>query len=140
MKKSLSRVLLLAGVVAAAGVAQAETFNTPTQAGEASTMTQGAPNLLTDNPGLSYGVQGGVDTRAMGAGPATITGYETTTVYGMPSTHLWPERRDGATATFNVPGRAGEASTMTNGVPNVSTSNYTPPVLGSVVVPVITVD
>ena len=36
----------------------------------------------------------------------------------------------GASATSNVPPRSGEASTMTNGVPNLSTSNPQPGELG----------
>jgi hypothetical protein len=33
----------------------AATFNTPTRAGEASTMTSGAPNVLTDNDRMIVG-------------------------------------------------------------------------------------
>ena len=43
MKKS-TLSLIVAGALAVAGVAQAETYDTPTQAGEASTMTMGQPN------------------------------------------------------------------------------------------------
>jgi hypothetical protein len=123
MNKSLSRTLLFAGMVAVAGagVAQAETFDTPTQAGEASTMTHGAPNQLTTNS--PYGDNGTVvDTRSMGASPAvvasTLADTEVTYVYR-------PIRidRNQAAATFNVPARAGEASTMTGGAPNMVTDN-----------------
>lgn len=141
-KMSLSRALLLAGVVAAAGVAQAQssqTFDVPQRAGEASTMTNGAPNLVTDNQHA---------TQVMGAAPATVTTYTytypATTVYGYPAPVVSygavppsyapdtvvtyvdrPEivSRTQSAATFNVPSRAGEASTMTGGAPNMVTDN-----------------
>ena len=142
-QSSLTRVLLLAGVVAAAGVAQAQTYDVPQQAGEASTMTHGAPNLLTDNPN---------DTRILGAAPSTTT--VTTYTYTYPAavtTYSYPApvvtysapvatyvpdtvvtqvhrpevvSRTASAATFNVPSRAGEASTMTGGAPNMSTDNW----------------
>jgi hypothetical protein len=124
MNKSLSRALLAAGVVAFAAAAQAgpitgsgETGMTPTTRGDGQdhSYTYSMPN-----------------TNTMGAGPDMSS---STTYYIYPQTHLWPERRDGATATFNTPGRAGEASTMTNGVPNVETQNYSAPVSNVVVVP-----
>ena len=163
-KPLLSRALVVAAVVAVAGVAgvaQAETFNSPTQAGEASTMTHGAPNMVTENnPWNSYSYSydmGGplpapvvdstilgagpvYDTTVLGAGPVydtTVLGgpptvtYETTTVYPSsvyvqpninwnPETYHsgWGMGYGGATATSRVPDRAGEASTIVNGVPN----------------------
>jgi hypothetical protein len=137
-KTSLSRALLLAGVVAAAGVAQAQTYDVPQQAGEASTMTHGAPNLVTDNQHA---------THVMGAAPATVTTYTYTypavttysypapvVSYGVPPSYVpdtvvtyvdRPEvvSRTASAATFNVPSRAGEASTMTGGAPNLVTDN-----------------
>ncbi|HVE52586.1 MAG TPA: hypothetical protein VNB23_04325 [Ramlibacter sp.] len=107
-KKSLS--LIVAGVFAVAGAAQAQaTFDTPTRAGEASTMSMGAPNLETS-----------VDTRVMGAAPSGI--YAPDTVVTVPPNPMVVDR-DAAAATFNVPSRAGEASTMTGGAPNVATDN-----------------
>ena len=147
-KPLLSRALVVAAVVAVAGVAQAETFNSPTQAGEASTMTNGAPNMVTDNnPAYSYSYDLGgplpapvVDSTILGAGPVvdtTVLGgpptvtYETTTVYPSsvyvqpninwnPETYHsgWGMGYGGATATTPVPDRAGEATTIVNGVPN----------------------
>ncbi|MDB5956916.1 hypothetical protein [Ramlibacter sp.] len=147
-KPLLSRALVVAAVVAVAGVAQAETFNSPMQAGEASTMTGGAPNMLTSNdPSYSYSYDMGgplpapvVDSTVLGAGPmydTTVLGgppsvvYETTTVYPSsvyvqpninwsPETYHsgWGTGYGGATATSRVPDRAGEASTIVNGVPN----------------------
>jgi hypothetical protein len=137
-KSSLTRVLLLAGVVAAAGVAQAGTFDSPyNQAGEASTMTHGAPNLLTTNQGdsSSYVYSETDPTLVLGAGPATVTvqsysytypagvyssSYPAPVVNYTPGVMIDPS----ASATSNIPDRAGEASTMTNGVPNLSTNNY----------------
>ena len=149
-KPLLSRALVVAAAVAVAGIAQAETFNTPTQAGEASTMTHGAPNLLTTNtPSYSYSYDLGgplpapvVDSTVLGAGPmvgdTTVLGapgvvYETTTVYPS-SVYVQPNtnwdygmyyggagmEHGGATATSPVPDRAGEASTIVNGVPNAA--------------------
>ena len=147
-KPLLSRALVVAAVVAVAGVAQAETFNSPTQAGEASTMTHGAPNMVTSNsPSYSYSYDMGgplpapvVDSTILGAGPVydtTVLGgpptvtYESTTVYPSsvyvqpninwnPETYHsgWGMGYGGATATSRIPDRAGEASTIVNGVPN----------------------
>ena len=148
-KTLISRTLVVAAVVAVAGVAQAETFNSPTQAGEASTMTHGAPNLLTTNtPSYSYSYDLGgplpapvVDSTILGAGPVmdtTILGgpptvvYESSTIYPS-SVYVQPNinwgygtsyndgagmTMGGATSTTPVPDRAGEASTLVNGVPN----------------------
>ena len=111
-KTSLS--LVIAGVFAVAGAAQAQaTFDTPTRAGEASTMSMGAPNLETN-------VDTHVNTHVMGAGPSSI--YTPDTVVTVPANPLVVDR-DAAAATFNVPSRAGEASTMTGGAPNVATDN-----------------
>jgi hypothetical protein len=112
MKKS-SLSLLIAGVFAVAGAAQAQnTFDTPLQAGEASTMTHGAPNLETNNIGVPH-------THVMGA-PSSI--YTPDTVVTVPANPMVVDR-DAAASTFNVPSRAGEASTMTGGAPNVATDN-----------------
>lgn len=165
-KTSLQRALLLAGAVALAGVgvAQAETFNTPTQAGEASTMTYGQPNMLTDNNGPVMNSDWTLthpSTTVLGAGPVVEYDYSYTTPsttilgagplpppvvdysYSMPSTTVlgagpttittytystplvcgvWGQH-DGASETSNVPQRAGEASTMTNGAPNLLSNN-----------------
>ena len=90
MKMSLSRALLLAGVAAAAGMAQAQTYDAPQEAGEASTMTQGAPNQLTDNPNTltTPTTEATVDTTVLGAAPATVTTYTYTspvTTYVVPA-------------------------------------------------------
>lgn len=137
MRKATISALFVAGALAMAGVAQAETFNSPTQAGEASTMTNGVPNQLTTNS--PYGDGTVIDyytttnpTTVLGAGPATVT---TTTYYSYPAySYVMPapvvvyDNYDSgwasATETSNVPQRAGEASTMTNGVPNLLTNNY----------------
>jgi hypothetical protein len=138
---SLSRALLCAGAlaVAGAGVAQAETFDSPQQAGEMSTMTQGAPNLVTNNipnegvstststyPSYSYGNP----TTVLGAGPATVTtytytypAYATTATYVAPPVVNYDHTWGGASETSNVPLRAGEATTMTGGAPNMLTNN-----------------
>jgi hypothetical protein len=141
-KTSLPRAFLLAGLVAVAGVAQAETFDTPQQAGEVSTMTDGAPNLLTTNSPYSDNTVV-VDTTVMGAAPASVTTitYPTTISYpaitypapvvvapNTDTTVTYVHRptvvdRNAAAATFDVPARAGEASTMTGGAPNMVTNN-----------------
>lgn len=74
----------------------AETSNSPLRAGEMSTMTGGAPNLMTSNS--PYG-----DRTAEGG---RIANQQLT-----------------ASETSDVPLRAGEMSTMTRGAPNVATNN-----------------
>jgi hypothetical protein len=138
--KKMSLSLLAAGVMAAAGLAHADAIFFPN-----GTMVDlgptGADNLaLTSSDSL--------DTTVLGAGPATSTTTVTTVsptveyVYVQPNInwdrsvamnqvhhnyHL-THRGDYATrhqaaATFNVPARAGEASTMTGGAPNMATDN-----------------
>ena len=114
--------LIVAGLVAAGGIAQAETFDTPMQAGEASTMTMGQPNQLTTNSPYSDGTVW-VDTTVLGAAPATVTVPVDHYVYVQPGWSGSTQQRHQAAATFNTPARAGEASTMTGGQPNVSTDN-----------------
>lgn len=161
-KTSLTKALMIAGAfaVAGVGVAQAETFDTPSQAGEMSTMTNGQPNMATDNYGVPASTTYVYDysymtpsttvlgagpvttydygyvnpTTVLGAGPATVTTYTYTypasTVYVTPAPMVgsysdsYGVLHDGASETSNVPQRPGEASTMTNGVPNLETNNY----------------
>jgi hypothetical protein len=86
MKRILPQALVIASFVAVAGVAQADTFDSPQQAGEASTMTGGAPNARTTNsPWGDNDII--VDTRVLGSGPAVVTTYGTTT-YG-PTTYYY---------------------------------------------------
>lgn len=127
---SSCRVLLLAGVLAAAGAAQAEyTFDVPTQAGEASTMTGGAPNRTTSNVPYTYYGQSRSSTATMGAAPAVV--YDSyaypSSVYILPAPVTTqrsdPYSRSSASETSNVPERAGEASNMTRGAPNLLTTN-----------------
>ena len=105
MKTTLTQIALLAAF-AVAGAAHAqkanETRNVPQRAGEASTMTGGAPNAKTSNTA----------TTAKNAASAA-SGAKGTTSSGKGS----------ASATTNVPDRAGQASTMTNGQPNKKTTN-----------------
>jgi hypothetical protein len=112
--------LLMAGALALAGVAQAQTFDTPTQSGEASTMTSGQPNQLTTHSPSGEPVVV-VDTTVLGAAPVVMTHAVPPFVAIPPSaTDLGSHQ---AAATFNVPARAGEASTMTGGAPNMVTDN-----------------
>jgi hypothetical protein len=127
-KISTARILLAAGVLAAAGLAQAQTTDSPQQAGEASTMTNGAPNVETSNSpygGLPsnpvYVTVAPSGTAVMGAGPLVPVYVSPYSVAIDPNDSKYTMSR--ATANTNVPGRAGEASTMTNGVPNVETNN-----------------
>lgn len=135
MRKTPLSALIAAGIVAVAGVAQAGTFDSPTQAGEASTMTMGAPNAATTNSPYPDGYNA---TLIMGAGPSTVTSYTYTypavVTYGYPSSvyylspaypldNGWNGYLNNAAETSNVPQRAGEASTMSGGVPNMATTN-----------------
>ena len=122
-KTSLSRALLLAGIFAAAGVAQAQnTWDAPVQAGEASTMTQGQPNAQTTNSPFGH-------PAVMGAGPAVMVESPTYVYPSHPAVVKPHLQRSDAYArgsfaeTCNVPTQAGEASTMTNGQPNAATHN-----------------
>lgn len=120
MKKS-TLSLIVAGTLAMAGMAQADTYDTPQQAGEASTMTMGQPNQLTTHS--PYGdASVGTDTRVLGA-PPTVTVPLEHSVYVQPGWNGGYQQRHQAAGTFNVPARAGEASTMTGGVPNQLTDN-----------------
>ena len=84
MKNRITASLLLAGMMAAAGIASAQsgsasaTVDVPGKAGEASTMTNGVPNLLTSNvqPG-ELGLQGRLTLRP--ASPSTVVAA---TAYG----------------------------------------------------------
>lgn len=131
MKKA-TLSLIVAGTLAAAGLAQAQyTYDTPVQAGEASTMSTGQPNLQTapsDPPRNAV---------VMGAGPSTVMVPVETYTAVQPGWRDTPRQRHQAAATFNTPARAGEASTMTGGVPNQLTDNAA--VAADVHVPVISV-
>jgi len=140
-KISLKHALLATGLVAAAGFAQAaDTFDGPTRAGEASTMTHGVPNAVTTNSPYPDGtpVIVGAAVAAPGTTTTTTTYHYTYPVVSYPNTvttyypatvAVAPVAVEGATETSNVPLSAGEASTMTHGVPNVSTNNFAPGVV-----------
>ncbi|RYF13275.1 MAG: hypothetical protein EOO30_21580 [Comamonadaceae bacterium] len=149
MKKThLTRALFVAGAVALAGAAQADAIfypnGTMVELGE-----NGADHLAWNDDG-TLRTAGMVDTSVLG-GPAAMTSTTVTTVptveyvYVQPNIHFdrhavraqidhppvamtsdtrvlgaGPAHDD---KTFNVPARAGEASTMTNGAPNLVTSN-----------------
>lgn len=101
MTKFATPSILLAGLMALAGVANAQTAagtsNVPLQAGEASTVTQGVPNALTTNSTAAEA-------------PALSKSEIREDAQG----------RSKATATTTSPGRAGEASTMVDGKPNAN--------------------
>lgn len=101
MSKSTYLPILLAGLLAAAGV-QAQTApaagssDLPPKAGEASTQTMGQPNARTTNSPVTEAPiagKGAVRQEAQGMGSAA--------------------------ATSSVPPKAGEASAFTQGKPNV---------------------
>ena len=62
------------------------TFDSPTRAGEMSTMTAGVPNLVTTNESVATLPAPVVDTTGLGAGPAYMG--STSTWYGTPSYEL----------------------------------------------------
>jgi hypothetical protein len=162
--KKFSLTLLAATAMAVAGLAQADGASYPagkvvelsdsdslTLSSSSSTDTSvlGGPSseilASDDSP---------IDTTVLGAGPTTRTTTVTTTqyVYVQPSidfdratamtqmrsnAHLMRHGRmmdRSAAATFNTPTRAGEASTMTGGAPNVVTDNDRM-IVGSYVIP-----
>jgi hypothetical protein len=141
--KKMSLSLLAAGVMAVAGMAHADAIfypdGTVVELGE-----NGADNLALDSATRMN------DTTTLGAGPATL-GTTSTTVVTTPLQYVYVQpninwdpataraqlhrnphlmhkgvgehERKQAAATFNVPARAGEASTMTGGAPNMVTDN-----------------
>ena len=144
-KTSLTRALFAAGVVAMAGAANAG------GAGHLSSSDLSTPMAESS----STTMDSGSDTRVLGAGAATTSSAPSTTtvvtreyVYVQPSIdwdrsvvigqmhnpHLVRGSRTAAAATFDVPARAGEASTMTGGAPNAVTSNDRV-IVGSYVIP-----
>jgi hypothetical protein len=153
--KKFSLTLLAAGAMAVAGMAQADAIFYPD-----GTMVELGPNgadnlVLLSEPTL--------DTTVLGAAPATATVTTVTPViehvYVQPNINWDPvvaraQLRDDAhvmmygptyrerhqsAATFDVPARAGEASTMTNGQPNLLTTNEKPMVVGSYSIPLASV-
>lgn len=116
IKARTTASLLLAGLMAGGAWAQtaSATSDVPVQAGEASTLTHGQPNMATaNNPAAAAPL-----TSATGV---PVDSASSTSVMGAPSAREVPLHS--ATVTSNVPTKAGEASTMTNGVPNMSTNN-----------------
>lgn len=104
MTRTLTQIALVAAfALSSAAYAQkaAETTNVPQRAGEASTMTGGSPNAKTTNSTTTAGKSSTAASSAMG----NTSG------------------KGSASATTNVPDRAGQASTMTKGVPNQKTTN-----------------
>jgi hypothetical protein len=140
MNKSLS--LLAAGLLAATGMGVAQ-----------------ADNMY--HPGHEVLIESS-DATVLGAGAMTHPATQvsrTEYVYVQPNIHwdrfiaqrqlrsnshlgygLDDQTRKQAAATFNVPARAGEASTMTGGAPNVATDNQL--IVGSYTIPynVVTLD
>ena len=105
MKMIANSSLLLAALMAFAGVAQAQTAagtsDVPVSAGEASTMTQGVPNAKTTNS-----VEAEAEAQMVNKSKTEIREDA--------------QGRSDASATTRSPGRAGEASTMVEGRPNAN--------------------
>lgn len=138
--KKLSLSLLAAASMAVAGIAQADAIfypdGTVVELGET-----GADSLALDSS-----MDTSIDTTVLGAAPSsmTVTTVQSPLVYVQPNINwdrttamtqlrsnphlvhngvVSQQQRTQAAATFNVPARAGEASTMTGGAPNMATSN-----------------
>jgi len=145
-QSSLTRALFLAGAIGLAGAAaQADVIfypdGTSVELGES-----GADTLaLGDSDGIMLSESTMIDTSVLGGPAATLSTTTVTTspayVYVQPNIH-WDRATakaqlqhhrsamghrnlgdKSAAATFNVPTRAGEASTMTGGAPNMVTDN-----------------
>lgn len=121
--------LLLAGLLAGGAYAQSASGSSdvPLRAGEHSTVTHGQPNMATSNDSQLHppAVSSTADPINSAAGlpvDSASSSDSDTAIMGAPSEPRVLSR-DSATVTSNVPTRAGEASTMTNGVPNMSTHN-----------------
>lgn len=141
-KTTLTRALFMAGAVALAGAANADAIFYP----DGSMVELGSDNALEQ---MAMGnCETCVDTTTLGAGSSTMTTTTTTAVPVVRYEYVQPNINfDRATvvsqmrlhprgvnshptvmekqsaATFNVPQRAGEASTMTGGAPNMVTDN-----------------
>ena len=139
---SLTRALFIAGAIGLAGAAQADVIfypdGTSVELGDS-----GADILALEESGSDMvAMDSSVDTTVLG-GPAAVTTTTTSPsyVYVQPNIH-WDRTTAmtqlrhhrsamgshhlndrSAAATFNVPSRAGEASTMTGGAPNMVTDN-----------------
>lgn len=120
--------VLLAGLLAGGAYAQgaSATSDVPLRAGEHSTITHGQPNMATTNDTLgdpvAVGSAGAAPVTSATGQPVDSASSSGTAVMGAPGqARILPDAS--ATATTNVPARAGEASTMTNGVPNMVTHN-----------------
>lgn len=129
-KAKTTASLLLAGLMAGGAWAQtaSATSDVPLRAGEASTQTHGQPNMATANePSAAYPSTAPSTVGSAGAVPLTnasgmpVDSASSTAVMGAPGMREVPQHS--ATVTSNVPTAAGEASTSTNGVPNMSTNN-----------------
>lgn len=124
MRKTSYTTLIAAGLLAAFGTAQAAaTGDAPLGAGEASTMTNGQPNSVTTNSPYPDGT---VVLHSYSY-PAVVTAhpgyYVPVQVGSLPRSEPLSIDGSDASPTSNVPTNAGEASTMTNGVPNLVTRN-----------------
>ena len=149
---SLTRALFIAGAIGLAGAAQADVIfypdGTSVELGESGAdilaLEESGSDVLAMDSSIDTTVLGGpsaslsTDTTVLGA-PAVTHSY----VYVQPNIHfdratamtqLRHHRsvmgnqhmgsEKAAAATFNVPSRAGEASTMTGGAPNMVTDNH----------------
>lgn len=124
MRKTLLSAMLAAGALAAVGIARADTVTEYTYV----TPSYVAP-LASTCVGLDCSIP---STTVLGAGPAVTTTYINTypaysysyVVPGPMLSDSWSGYNNSATETSNVPQRAGEASTMTGGVPNLETNNF----------------
>jgi hypothetical protein len=183
-KTSLTRALLVAGVMAAAGsLAQADAIfypdGTHVELGDSAVenglagavLARSATTAPSQDDLLAMGVLADqdrtviassddtmVDTRTLGAGPANMSRATTTTVTTTTPVYVFPninwdrhvvlsqphpmmsgvrslDMDRSAAATFDSPTRAGEASTMTGGAPNMLTTNE--PLVTSLPAPVV---
>jgi hypothetical protein len=144
--------LLLAGLMAGGAWAQtaSATSDVPVKAGEASTMTQGQPNMATQHdPMRGHGSVGSATSAPLSSSTGvpvdSAASPSSTAVMGAPSAVMSGSGarevpHHSATVTTNVPTKAGEASTMTNGVPNMRTDNPNPDGSRLLTPPVLKVD
>jgi len=133
MKKS-TLSMIAAGLLAVGGLAQADTPdlspNTSIMPGHSVVITESSGGgrtywidtpVITSAPSVAYVDGTVVDTSVLGAGPVLVP--MESSVYVQPGWNGNWQQRHQAAGTFNVPARAGEASTMTNGNPNMLTDN-----------------
>lgn len=133
MMKAKTVSLLMAGLLAGAGAYAQHSYSSPTatsdvpvQAGEASTVTNGVPNMVTSNAAGGTTVDSASGVTVQSSTTVPVDSASSTATMGAAPAAVHQGRvvpNKSSSVTSNIPVQAGEFSTWTNGVPNMSTNN-----------------